>query len=429
MNRRNFITKTGLSIGATSLISTIGEAATKENYSSEWEAVRAQFPINKEKIQMAQMLLASHPKSVQEAITKHRKGLDENPVEYVEHNLVQYERDVLAAAGKYLSANPRGFALTDSTTMGLSMLYCGFDLKEGDDVLTTTHGHYSSETSLKLATSKSGATLRQIDLFENPATVTKAEIIDNLQQNILPKTRIVAVTYVHSSSGLKLPIPEMSAIIQEANQKRNKADRIYFCVDAVHGFGVEDIKVTEFGCDFLVAGTHKWLFGPRGTGLIWAKEDAWDMVNPIIPPFSIAFYMWMDKVPKRELDFYSKITPGGYHSFEHRWALNEAFNFHMSIGKEKIQNRTHHLNSMLKEGLQSIDHIKIHTPISTDLSSGITCFDVDGMAADQVTKKLYEKNIIASNTPYKTVYARLTPSVINTEAEVMECIKALEDIK
>jgi len=111
------------------------------------------------------------------------------------------------------------------------------------------------------------------------------------------------------------------------------------------------------------------------------------------------------------------------------WALKAAFDYHRTIGKEKIQNRTHQLSTMLKEGLQSIPHIKLHTPISTELSSGINCFEVDGLDAKKTVKKLHEANIIGSTTPYKKVYARLTPCIINTEEEVRQCIKVLENLK
>jgi len=429
MNRRNFLTKTGLTVGASAVLPTLSCKAMAATTVGEWESVRAQFPIDTRKIQMAQMLLASHPDSVRAAIAEHRKQLDENPAEYVEANFPKFERQTLGAAAKYLEANPRGFALTDSTTMGLSLLYNGLNLKEGDDILSTTHHHYSTAKSLEFASKRTGATVRAINLYQEPAAASVEEIVGNVEKNILPNTRIVAVTFVHSSTGVKMPIKEIAAVIQAANAKRKEENRIYFCVDGVHGFGVENITAEELGCDFFVAGTHKWLFGPRGTGILWAKEDAWDMVNPIIPPFSKAFYMWTNAMPEAPLDFYSKITPGGFHSFEHRWALSEAFNFHLELGKEKIQNRTHQLSTLLKEGIQSISHIRLRTPMSSSLSSGINCFEVTGMKPKEVITKLHKLNIIGSTTPYKTVYARLTPCILNTEEEVRQCIKALENLK
>ena len=56
--------------------------------------------------------------------------------------------------------------------------------------------------------------------------------------------------------------------------------------------------------------------------------------------------------------------------------------------------------------------------VSPDLSAGIVCFDVEGLKPEEVVKKLAAKKIIASDTPYKPSYARLTPSLLNTPEEV-----------
>lgn len=74
------------------------------------------------------------------------------------------------------------------------------------------------------------------------------------------------MTWVQSGSGVKLPIREIGKLVRELNQKRDEQDRIIYVVDGVHGFGVEDVSFADFDCDYFIAGTHKWLFGPRGTG-------------------------------------------------------------------------------------------------------------------------------------------------------------------
>jgi isopenicillin-N epimerase len=40
------------------------------------------------------------------------------------------------------------------------------------------------------------------------------------------------------------------------------------CEDGVHALGVEPFHVDALGCDFFVAGTHEWLSGPRGMGIV-----------------------------------------------------------------------------------------------------------------------------------------------------------------
>jgi selenocysteine lyase/cysteine desulfurase len=252
-------------------------------------------------------------------------------------------------------------------------------------------------------------------------------LVDSLQKNIAPATRIVAVTWVHSSTGLKLPIHEMALAIKSINRSREEQDQVIFCVDGVHALGVEDFRLSELGCDFLIAGTHKWMFGPRGTGLVWGHPKAWPVVQAIIPTFnSRAFDQWMEKGSSNDLPQSIYMTPGGFHSFEHRWALNEAFKLHQSIGKSSVTQRIYELNQQLKQGLAAMPHVTLYTPISQGLSAGIVCFDVAGMEPRTVVGKLRQRGIVGSVTPYATQYARLAPSLLNSPSEIE---KTLEEIK
>ena len=45
-------------------------------------------------------------------------------------------------------------------------------------------------------------------------------------------------------------------------------DRILVVLDAVHGFGNQEEQLAQLGVDFAAAGTHKWIFAPRGTGIV-----------------------------------------------------------------------------------------------------------------------------------------------------------------
>jgi selenocysteine lyase/cysteine desulfurase len=434
INRRNFLVRSGLAIGAVLLAAetptSTAVASSPPLKLDSWQAVREQFPLSRDYIHLAGFFLASHPTQVQTAIERHRRGLDADPIGYWFEQEKKQEAAVLRAAADYLAVDPTEIALTDSTTMGLGLLYGGLALREGQEILSTLHDHYATETSLRLRAERTGATIRQIPLYDSLKNVSRLELVDSLIKNIRPNTRIIAVTWVHSSTGLKLPIHEMAQAIHKLNESRAEQDRAIFCVDGVHALGVEDFRLSDVGCDFLVAGTHKWMFGPRGTGLVWGRKRAWPVANPIIPTFNTQAYdIWMKVSPQKDLPRSVYMTPGGFHSFEHRWALDEAFMFHQAIGKARVTQRIYELNQQLKQGLAKMPHITLHTPMSQDLSAGIVCFEVSGMTPRQVIERLRQRNIIGSTTPYATQYARLAPSLLNSSEEIEQTLKEILSLR
>ena len=51
-------------------------------------------------------------------------------------------------------------------------------------------------------------------------------------------------------------------------------------------------------------------------------------------------------------------TPGGFHSFEHRWALPAAVEFHREIGPDRVAGRTRDLASRLKKGIDNLPGVR-----------------------------------------------------------------------
>lgn len=78
-----------------------------------------------------------------------------------------------------------------------------------------------------------------------------------------------------------------------------------------------------------------------------------------------------------------------------------------------------------KEGLAKMPHVVTYTPRSADLSSGLTCFDVKGLAAKQVVDRMLARKIIASTTPYRVSYARVAFGIMNQPAEVDAALAAV----
>jgi selenocysteine lyase/cysteine desulfurase len=397
LDRRRLLASTAAALAGAAV--TEDALAQEERFDArDWRSVRAQFRLQPGLAHMTGFLLAAHPAPVRRAIERHRRGLDANPAEYLHRNQARLEERVRAQAAAYLGARPGEIALTDSTTMGLGLLYGGFPLRAGDEVLTTEHDFFATYEALRL----SGATVRRARLYDRPARASVDEIVSSLRRAVGPRTRLVAVTWVHSSTGVKLPIRAIADAVS-----------VPVAVDGVHGFGVEAEGVRALGCDYLAAGCHKWLAGPRGTGILWKRDGAPEL-RATIPTFDGGG------------NFAAALTPGGFHSFEHRWALAEAFGFQRAIGKGRVEARIHALAGRLKRGLAGIRGVTLHTPMSASLSAGIVCCEIAGVSpAEAVARLRRESRVVASVTPYATQYLRFGPGLYTRDEDIAAAIAAV----
>jgi isopenicillin-N epimerase len=424
LNRRNFLISASAAVTSAAAVSVMGNGSYSitagAGRMTSWEAVREQFDqLSRDAIHLSSFFLVSHPRPVREAIEKYRQAIDSDPFTYLEKNLFGMPAKIQAAAAEYLGGTADEVALTNSTTMGLAFIYQGLPLNAGQEILTTAHDHFVHHESIRLAAERAGATVRKVALFDDIKKVSADEIVERIKRAITPKTRVVGITWVHSSTGLKLPVREISDAVAALNKGRAESDRMFLVVDGVHGFGIEDQTVAELGVDFFIAGTHKWIFGPRGTGIVWAKADNWKKLRLVFPAFAPEpFIAWMSGAKTEALPQASWITPGGFHAFEYAWALPTAFAFHRQIGRAKIAARIHDLNDRCKVGLASMPRVKLHTPLGNRLSSGLIAFEIDGVKSTDVVKRLHEKRIIASTAPYRESYARLAPSLVNSPEEI-----------
>lgn len=438
-SRRKFLTGTGALAAATlvpgRLVATIEQHATASSRLDRWSDVRALFNLAPGYLHFSSFYLVSHPRPVRAAIESYRKALDANPYLVVEHAMFESEAEnlqnkVRAQMAPYLGARPEEIAFTGNTTTSLALVYHGLSLSPGDEVLTTTHDHYSHHESIRLATERSGATWRRITLYDQAPAATAHGIVERVRAAIRPSTRVLGVTWVHSSSGVRLPIREIAAALEPINRNRDPRHRVLLVVDGVHGLGAVDETVAELGCDFLCAGTHKWIFAPRGTGIIWARAGNWARIRPLIPTFSELepYEAWKNGRRPAGPTVAARVTPGGFTAYEHQWAMGAAFEMHEQIGRRRVAERIRALNGQLKKGLASMSRVTLVTPRDPAVSAGLVAFEVQGVKTDDVVKRLLEHRVIASPSPYAVSYPRLSASLVNSPEEVDRALAAVRAV-
>ena len=417
-DRRTFLKHAGvlaasLPLGA-ALLPQVAAAAPTDN---PWTGFKQLFNQDPDYLHFSNFLVASHPRPVREAIERYRVQIDRNPGLAMDWDLQETwkrEGQVREWAGRYLKATPPQIALTGSTSEGLAMIYGGLHVRADQEILTTVHEHYATQNVLDFRARQQGTQVRRISLFESPSRVSVDEVLGNIQRAIRPNTRVLGMTWVQSGSGVKLPIGEIGTLVADHNRQRDERDRILYVVDGVHGLGVENLDFPDMHCDFFIAGTHKWMFGPRGTGLVCARDPENKYVTPMVPTFS------------EDKDFATIMTPGGFHAFEHRWAADEAFKLHLQLGKAPVQARIHALNREFKEQLQAHPRIELVTPHSSELSAGFTFFRVKGQDCEAVAAHMVRQRVVIDAVDRDVgPVIRTAPGLLNSSEEIQRFMTLL----
>ena len=420
-DRRTFLKQAGVFAASLPLGAALLPQALAANpapaANDPWTGFKQLFTQDPNYLHFSNFLVTSHPKPVRDAIDRYRQQIDHNPGLAMDWGLEETwkrEGQVREWAGRYLNATPPQIALTGSTSEGLAMIYGGIKLRPDQEILTTEHEHYATQNVLDFRVARQGTQVRRIRLFEQASQVSSDEVLGNIKRNIRPNTRVLGMTWVQSGSGVKLPIGEIGKLVEELNRNRDEQDRILYVVDGVHGFGVENLDFPAMHCDFFIAGTHKWMFGPRGTGLVCARDSQNTYVTPMVPTFS------------EDTNFATTMTPGGYHAFEHRWAADEAFKLHLQLGKAPVQARIHALNTELKDHLLAHPQIELVTPRSPELSAGFTFFRVKGQDSEAVVAHMMKNRVVIDAVDRDVgPVIRTSPGLLNSSDEIQRFMTLL----
>src|SRR5687768_1234188 len=349
MDRRDFLVGAGLLA--------VAPAASSAAQGVDWGAVRREFRLDQGLTNLGLFYLASNPREVRDAVEEFKRRLDANS-----HDLMpEQAQEVAVALGQYVGGAADDIAFVPNTTMGLSIVYGGLKLRPDQELLLSDQDHAWHQQAVRLAAARVGAKVRVGTLYENPAKATEDEIATRLRNSITPQTRAVGITWVQSSTGLKMPVRTCAQVVAEANRGRKQEDRCLLIVDGVHGLAAVDDDAARTGADVFVSGTHKWLFGPRGTGMVWVNPEISDQIVPLLPSLSNRSQT-------------ASLGPGGFHAFEHYYAVKTAVRFHQRLGRNRVAARITELSARFKDGLAELPGTVVHTPRDPRLAAGMVCF-------------------------------------------------------
>lgn len=365
-----------------------------------WSMVKRQFPLEDGLIYLnaANVCPASRP--VMDRYLEFLRDFHANPSFQNRDKYAPLRERLRGKLARMLGVTADEIAVTRNTSEGTNIVVKGIDLKEGDEIVITSHNHPSNNDSWKVRARRDGLRVRTVAV---PVPGGRpGDLIAGIEGAVTARTRVIAITHVTNTAGLLYP----ARGIAELARRRG----IWMHLDGAQTFGALDVNLREIGCDSYSASAHKWMMGPLEAGVLYVRADRVPGLWP-----SIVTAGWSDK-----LEGARKFEVFGQRDDPRIVAVEAAVDFVTLIGMPLVEARLRALVSRLKTQLVEVPGLQLKTNMEPELCGGVVKFHLKNRDVKQAYDALWSQNRIAGamTAGGDTQGIRFSPQIYNSMEEM-----------
>ncbi len=212
------------------------------------------------------------PNEVMAAQWAIKQRIEAHPARFMLRDLKPELRAAADRVAEMLGGRGEDYVFTDNATTGINAVLRSAKLGPGDEVLVTDHTYGAVANAARYACERSGASLvtarKPFPIGDNAAAMAAVE------NALSERTRIAILDHVTSETGIVLPLRRLVAVCHAAGAQ--------VLVDGAHAPGALDLDIPGCGAEWYAANLHKWLFAPRGCGILWAGESVQRELHPAV---------------------------------------------------------------------------------------------------------------------------------------------------
>ena len=382
------------------------------------ETLRGQIPACQKMIYMNTGWQGPCPVSVVKAVTERLEyeSYEGPTTREVYESSKALQLKAREAVARLLNATVDEIALTPNTTEGLNLVLNGLTWQEGDEIITCGLEHSSVLVPSYLLRERYGV---QVNVLHLDPAEEHPSILRKVEQAFTPRTRMVFVSHIQYSTGLRMPVEG----IRELTRDRG----VLLLLDAAQGAGHVALDMRQIDCEFYSIPGQKWLLGPAGTGALYIRQDMIPQVRSSKGSFGTALSHDSQGGFEPNVQFINKL--GVTTSSVPLWAgFVEAIRLTLELGAREVEDRILALAATLKGELSQIAGVSILSPLEGPGCSGLVSFAMEGMETEDVVSHLWDDYRVVTRSVAYPPGVRLSVCSFNTEAEIGEVARALREL-
>jgi cysteine desulfurase/selenocysteine lyase len=374
----------------------------------DWEKVKNQFTLNKSRKHFNTASIGPSPRIVQETTIASIKYINKYGIE--DHKVVEKTRAKLA---KFVNVNPEQLAITRNATEGMNIVARSLKLQQGDEVIITSEEHIGGSAPWMTLQNEIGIKVKVVDILEKEENTLKL-----IKSSISDRTKVISISHITCTTGSVLPVKRIIELC--------KKNQIQSVIDGTQALGQISLNIKSLQPNFFIASCHKWLFGPKGTGILYMNQD---FLNNTPPLFAGAYTDIKFNLKKGVYEYIKHASRYEYGTINAPIiaGLGAAVEFINNIGIKNVEDRGKYLAERFRDKVSQHKDISIITPFDLDAHASIVTFRIKQKNGSDICKELRKTaNIILRSVTENNMNAiRASFAVYANEKEVDEFAQKL----
>lgn len=329
---------------------------------------------------------------------------------------IEIREESQAAVAKLVNADPSEVLLTENTTDGINVVMSGLPWRQGDEIITCSLEHASILVPSYYTQTRNGTKVKVLQL--DPAE-THESVLDKVTAAITDRTRMVFLSHIEFSSGVRMPIKAISEVTRPRG--------IWLLVDGAQGPGHVRVDVNDLGCDFYAMSGQKWLLGPDGTGALYIRQELIPTVRPVrVSSHAVTSHDHLGNYELKEDDIDKYVVSTS--SVALRAGFLEAIRIHLAAGPDTIEAHNVELAADLKAALVDLPGVRVLSPLEGPECSGLVTFYVEGEDQRSAAESLWDaERVLVRSVPYPSGI-RASMHFFNTQEDADTLVSALKGV-